>query len=43
MLLQFIRYLIAEQSRQGKRHESYSELKKKKEKNLGGYQSAEKV
>lgn len=29
MLLQFIRYLIAEQSRQGKRHESYSELKKK--------------
>ena len=42
MLLQFIRYLIAEQSRQGKRHESYSELKKK-EKNLDGYQSAEKV
>ena len=31
MLLQFIRYLIAEQSRQGKRHESYSELKKKRE------------
>ena len=30
MLLQFIRYLIAEQSRQGKRHESYSELKKKR-------------
>ena len=31
MLLQFIRYLIAEQSRQGKRHESYPELKKREE------------
>ena len=30
-LLQFIRYLIAEKSRQGKRHESYSELKKREE------------
>ena len=30
-VLQFIRYLIAEQSRKRKRHESYTELKKREE------------